>query len=181
MDDTCLHDFESHVAGKNARVRIYPDRIEWGQKGKVSKGKAALGAMTVGISLAATGVRTGGSTEMIPIKAITSVTTEKDGLRNYKVKLIASGNTVDMRVSKTEAEVVKDTLTRLMLGSHPTQQQPAVQTPAAPAPMPEPAPSPVASAPDPIEQIKKLGELRDAGLMTDDEFTEKRNELLNRM
>ena len=46
------------------------------------------------------------------------------------------------------------------------------------------APVPVSSPQgetDPVEQIKKLGELKDAGLMSEDEFIEKRNELLGRM
>ena len=34
---------------------------------------------------------------------------------------------------------------------------------------------------DPIEQIKKLRELKDAGLMSEDEFIEKRDELLGRL
>jgi hypothetical protein len=39
----------------------------------------------------------------------------------------------------------------------------------------------VAAAPDIPEQIKKLGELRDQGLLTDDQFEAKRDELLSRM
>ncbi|MBD0862459.1 SHOCT domain-containing protein [Gordonia sp. zg691] len=41
-----------------------------------------------------------------------------------------------------------------------------------------------ASAPaqvDAIEQIRKLGELRDAGILTEDEFTQKKSEILSRM
>ena len=34
---------------------------------------------------------------------------------------------------------------------------------------------------DPIEQIRRLGELRDEGLLTDDEFELKKNELLGRL
>jgi hypothetical protein len=34
---------------------------------------------------------------------------------------------------------------------------------------------------DIVEEIKRLGELREAGLLTDDEFTAKKTELLNRM
>lgn len=34
---------------------------------------------------------------------------------------------------------------------------------------------------DPIEQIKKLAELKDAGLLTDEEFTSKKQDLLARM
>ena len=34
---------------------------------------------------------------------------------------------------------------------------------------------------DPLEQIRKLGELRDAGVLTDEEFDTKKGELLDRM
>lgn len=51
-----LHEFTSHIQGKNAQVRIYPDRIEWEQKRGVSGGKLTAGVMTAGLSLLATGV-----------------------------------------------------------------------------------------------------------------------------
>lgn len=105
---TALMKFTSHIAGKNASVSIYEDRIEWEQKGRMTATRVLTGAaLVVG--------RKGGGTEMIPIRQITSVTTRKDGLTNWAVRVITSGNTVDMRVSKAEAEQVKTTLTRLML------------------------------------------------------------------
>lgn len=106
---TALMEFTSHIAGKNARVAIYNDRIEWEQQGKVSALKVASGAALFA------GARKGGSSEMIPIRAITSVTTKKDGMRNHAVSIITGGNTIDMRVSKSEADEIKSTLTRLML------------------------------------------------------------------
>lgn len=104
-----LMTFTSHIAGKNADVSIYEDRVEWEQKGRVTATRVLTGAALIGHA------RKGGSTEMIPIRHITSVTTKKDGLTNWAVSIITSGNTVDMRVSKAEAEQVKQTLTRLML------------------------------------------------------------------
>jgi len=53
--------------------------------------------------------------------AISSVTVERDGFRQA-VKVICSGNTVDFRVGKGEAEGIKQTLVDLMLGKHPFQQ-----------------------------------------------------------
>ncbi|MBA3782398.1 MAG: hypothetical protein H0X12_11180 [Nocardioides sp.] len=107
---TALMNFKSHIAGKNADVSIYPDRIEWEQQGRITATRLLTGAALV------TGARKGGSSEMIPIRAITSVTTKKDGLRNHAVSIITGGNTIDMRVSKGEADQIKQTLTRLMLG-----------------------------------------------------------------
>jgi len=37
------------------------------------------------------------------------------------------------------------------------------------------------SAPDALDQLRKLGELRDAGVLTDDEFNAKKAELLGRI
>ena len=38
-----------------------------------------------------------------------------------------------------------------------------------------------AAAPDPADQLRKLGELRDAGLLSEDEFAQKKQQLLDRM
>lgn len=105
---SALMEFTSHIAGKNARVAIHPDRIEWEREGRITATRALGGALLTG------SLRKGGATEMMPIRAITSVTTRKDGLRNYAVSVIAAGNTIDMRVSKDEAEQIKATLLRLM-------------------------------------------------------------------
>jgi len=43
-----------------------------------------------------------------------------------------------------------------------------------------PAPS-VPTGDDPIAQIRKLGELRDAGILSDEEFTAKKTDILSRM
>ena len=80
-----LMEFTSHIQGKNAKVAIYPDRIEWEREGRITATRALGGALLTG------SLRKGGSTEMIPIKAVTSVTTRKDGLRNYAVSIIAAG------------------------------------------------------------------------------------------
>jgi hypothetical protein len=65
-------------------------------------------------------------------------------------------------------------------------QQSATGT-AAPAAQPQPdatsAPTPAAASlpvlsDDAYDQLKKLGELRDAGILTDDEFQAKKNQIL---
>ena len=106
---SALMSFKSHIAGKNADVTIYPDRIEWEQQGRITATRALGGALLTG------SLRKGGASEMIPIRSLTSVTTSKDGLTNYKVTLIAPGNTIEMRVPKGVAEQVKSTVTGLML------------------------------------------------------------------
>lgn len=101
--------YRSHIAGKNAELRLYPDRVEWEVESKVSGGKVLLGAMTAGLSLAATGVKTrkGAGVEMIPMRHVTSVVTRRDSMLNDVVSIVAAGNTVDVRVSKREAEEIR--------------------------------------------------------------------------
>jgi hypothetical protein len=45
----------------------------------------------------------------------------------------------------------------------------------------EPASSSPATATDPIDQLRRLGELRDAGIVTEEEFTAKKAEILSRL
>jgi hypothetical protein len=107
-----IHSFTSHVAGKNARVSIFPDRVEW-VRGGVSAGKVTAGLLTGGLSMLATGVRNK-DTDMIPVKAITSVSTKKE-LMNTTVNVVAAGSVIGFRVSHSEAAKVKSTLQHLMV------------------------------------------------------------------
>lgn len=112
-----LLQFTSHIAGKNAQVTIYPTHVEWERAGKFGALQAGAAMATMGASLATKSGRAGSKgagSEMIPIKSISSVTTRKDGFTNWAVSIIASGNTIDMRVSREEAEQIKATLLRLM-------------------------------------------------------------------
>lgn len=106
-----LLSFTSHINGKNARVQVFPDRVEWTRAG-LSGGKMLAGAMTMGLSVLATGVRNK-DTEMIPVRAITSVTSKK-GMGNTTVTVITAGNTIDFRIGHGEADRLKSTLLQLM-------------------------------------------------------------------
>ena len=178
MEQQSLMQFKSHIEGKNADVLVYPDRIEWAREGHLgTRGKLALGAMTAGLSLLKTGVsgKQRGS-EVIPVRSMTSVTTERNGLRFTKVRVVCSGNTIDFRVGHEEAQRVKDLLTSLMLGSHPAQQRGNMDRDQS-----LPAVDPATGGDDVMEQIAKLGQLRDAGLLTEEEFSAKKADLLGRL
>jgi hypothetical protein len=110
---SALLEFTSHINGKNAKVQVFPDRLEWTRAG-LSGGKMLAGAMTLGLSTLATGVRNKDS-EMIPVRAITSVTSKK-GMTNTTVSVITSGNTIDFKISHSEANRLKATLLQLMAG-----------------------------------------------------------------
>lgn len=184
MEQHPLYVFTSHIDGKNAKVSLYPDRLEWARPRSMSGGKLLMGTLTGGASLLATGVKDNksGGTEMIPVKMMTSVSVARDGMLNSKVLVTVSGNVVDFRVSHAEAKTIKEHLTQLILGTHTTQQQAA---PAAPAPAPHYTPpvSPAAAPAhtDPMAQLTQLGQLRDAGILSQAEFDAKKSEILARM
>lgn len=162
------YSFTSHIDGKNARVDIYPDRIEWERKA-VSGGKVAAGILTLGVSTLATGIR-GKNTEMIPIKSITSVTSKKGAGLNTVVSLASSGGVIEFRTSHKEAAIVKDYIQQLMLwdpGAATLTQVPPVET--APA------------SPDFGAQLQQLKGLLDAGVLTQEEYDAKKTEILARM
>jgi hypothetical protein len=96
--NTPIHTFTSHVQGKNATVNIYQDRIEW---------ERPRGLLRIG--------NTGA--EMIPVRSISSIRTERDGFINTKVQVVTTGNTIDFRVSHAAAKEVADIIRRLMLES----------------------------------------------------------------
>jgi hypothetical protein len=110
---SALLEFTSHINGKNAKVQVFPDRLEWSRAG-LSGGKMLAGVATMGLSMLATGVRNK-DTEMIPIRAITSVTSKK-GMANTTVSVITSGNTIDFKIGHSEASKLKATLLQLMAG-----------------------------------------------------------------
>jgi hypothetical protein len=101
--------------------------------------------------------------EVTPVKSVTSVQAKKDGIRT-KVTVYASGNTIEFRFGHQEANRFKTAITDLILAK-PEAAAPTTAVPAL----------------DPVDQIKKLGELRDQGLLTPEEFEAKETDLLNRM
>lgn len=92
--------FKSHIDGKNADVMIHPDRIEW-----------ALEAPRLAVFKKQRG------SEMIPINRISSVATQKDGLRFTVVRVITTGNTIEFRVGHGQAQEIKALLSSLMLAA----------------------------------------------------------------
>ena len=193
---TLIYSFTSHILGKNARARVYDTHVEWERPRGVSSAKITAGIMTGGLSMLATGVKNGKSgTEMIPIKNISSVITKRDGMMNSIVQFVTSGNTLDMRVSHAEAAKVKDLVQRLMLGEpvdtidpqsfNSTGTSRLTSAPqAAPElvtiPVAEPEPAPVVQQ-DVMAALHQLGSLRDAGILTPEEFEAKKADLLARI
>ena len=89
------------------------------------------------------------------------------------------GNVARVAVASGTATAVRNRVSRRQSERWAEQgeSQPAYLQPeqAAAAP-PQAAPAP---APDPIEQLTKLGELRDNGVLTEEEFAAQKAKLLN--
>lgn len=174
-----LLSFVSHIDGKNARVHVWPDRVEWDRKGWMGAGtKAGLAVMTAGMSYLATGVSRKQSTEVIPVKSITSVTTKRGMGLQTKLTVITSGNTIEMRIAHREADEVRAVLMQLVAGNHPSQLAPKTAQVSTP---PASQSGAMASQPDAAAQLQQLASLRDAGILTADEFMAKKTEILARM
>ncbi len=101
----------SHVQGKNAQVFVFPDRLEWVQKGSAAARWTAA-TVTLGASLLA-GKKE--AREVIPVRMITNVSAKRDGLRNSAVTVTSAGGSVDFRVSHSEAQQLQSTLLHLMM------------------------------------------------------------------
>jgi Short C-terminal domain len=107
-----LMEFTSHIEGRNAKVAIYDDRIEWGRDRITLVGKRR-------------------DTNMIPVRQIQGVTTHRAGMLYTVVKVATAADTVEFRVSKPQADQIKATITGLMLGGGSTSPGPAAPVSAA--------------------------------------------------
>jgi hypothetical protein len=107
------------------------------------------------------------TSEDFPMDKVSSVQWAS-GMVMGKVTIFASGNKSEItNVNKEDGKEIVDKIRHLL-------SAPREQTPLRPAASPPPAA-------DPIEQLKRLGELRDAGVLTPEEFDAKKADLLGRM
>jgi len=105
--------------------------------------------------------RKGRGTEVIPIDKISSVSTRKTMVWTH-VNVIASGQTIEFKSNEWMGPALKAKILELVNA-------------------PKSSPSAVAAAPDPAEQLAKLAELHKAGVLTDEEFSTKKAELLKKI
>ena len=144
----------SHDPGRNAEVTLFHDRVERiKQRSRLSVSSAHQ------------------DVEITPIKSVTSVQTRKDGFYT-KVIVYAAGNEIEFRFRHDGAKIFREAIQELMLAGTPLAQ-PAQAVPAPAAH--------VDVEPDAAEQIKKLADLRDSGILTEEEFQAKKAELLARI
>jgi hypothetical protein len=173
--------FESETAGKRVVVQIFRDRVEWVSRVGVSAGKITAGILTGGLSLAVTGVGKGSygaggtaGSETILMTAVTRVASAKNGSRTV-VSITTPSGVLPLRLNHHDAEQVLRTLNVLIANAarEIAQVAPFVVQVTAPATAPPRAPAPATpiSALDSVAQIAKLAELRQAGFLSDAEFT----------
>jgi hypothetical protein len=113
------------------------------------------------------------TTEDFPYSKISSIQWSS-GMMMGKVTVFVSGNKAEItQVDKGAGKEMVDTVRARIANLVNTQAQ-AVETQAASAPTPPPDV-------DPIEQLKKLGELHQAGVLTSEEFEAKKAEMLRRL
>lgn len=110
------------------------------------------------------GKRRGGfELESFPYEHISSFEQGRT-LMGSTIRMFASGNTVEVKYvndRRAMAELVSAVKSRMGRGGAP--------------------PPPAAGSPDLLDGIRKLGELRDAGLLTEEEFQAQKAELLSRI
>jgi hypothetical protein len=104
----------------------------------------------------------GKGTEVIPISRISSVTTRKTSFITEHVQITTSGQVIDFHSSPWVASTLKQTILDLMLTNTNVNEK--------------------AEGPSQVkEQLLQLAELHQAGILTDDEFSNKKADLLKRI
>ncbi len=107
---------------------------------------------------------TGFDLEVFPYENISSIEMGKN-LMGHHISLFASGNKVEMKwINKGEVQLFLNTVKSRISDVHGAR---------------EPASS--RETVDPIEQLRKLGELQEAGVITQVEFETKKKEMLERI
>jgi Short C-terminal domain len=92
--------------------------------------------------------------------------------------IAGTASAVSGRVQRRQAERYASRDAQIYADRSMAYQQDMAQQ--APPPMPAPAPAPAAAPQvDIITQLKELGELRDSGVLTEDEFAAQKAKLLN--
>ena len=110
------------------------------------------------------------TSEDFPLEKITSIQWST-GLLLGKMTVFASGNKAEINnVQMKDGKVITDAVRARIASGGPSTSQP-----------PAPRSTTAAQGPDVYEQLKKLSELHTAGILTDEEFTAKKQRLLDQI
>jgi hypothetical protein len=115
--------------------------------------------------------------EDFPLDKVSSVQWSS-GMVMGSLTIFASGNKADIdQMNKKDGKQIADAVRARLARSTPAARPsapPLHQAPLQPA-------APTANTPDVYEQLRKLGELRDLGVVTPEEFEQKKRDLLSRI
>lgn len=140
---------------KGMNVSVFADRAEW------------------------SGANTGGLAKRASIAELTSVKTDKMlqaafvGTAARLALTTKSGERIEWNIEAPKILAMKALLQELIAGDHPDQR---------PRQLAQQVKEPSAiSAADPLELLKQLAQLRDSGIISDEEFAAKKSEILGRI
>lgn len=140
----------SRADGKNATIRVYPDRIEWIKETSIS-------------SLP----RPSNEPPVIPLSTVTAVRAKNDGPLFSKVVLRTDLGTFVFRMYSPQAVQVRDAIAGLLAAG-----------PIAPFEVAAPVPAAGDEAPGPAsDYLRQLETLRDDGMLSPEEFEAARAQL----
>lgn len=147
--------FVGHVNGREAEVAVHEDRVEW----HAIAPEAPEGEQLTGRRAAR---RARNESGCLVLSSVSSVTVWRATAARAVVGVTATDNAHEFRIAHEHATALADELTRGMLA-------------AAAAPSGSLIPAPRAAAED---QVRMLGVLYAAGLLSTEQFDAERNELL---
>jgi hypothetical protein len=157
----CLLHVKSHDAGKNADIYVFADRIERvKQARKLSPSKAHRDA------------------ETIPMRSIGSVQTKKENMRFTHVWVTTVGQPISFRVAHGDAQRLRDLISQLVLNREAGLATAALAAASPAVPTAAPPSAAAESRLSVADELKKLAELRDAGVLSAEEFGAQKAKLL---
>jgi hypothetical protein len=107
------------------------------------------------------------ASSVIPIKMIQGVSTARKGVRFTAVVVATAGSSVEFHVVANDAENIKNTIRNLMLNGPAATPAPIAVHVAAPATS---SPAPATTSSSLADELVKLVQLRDTGVLTPQEF-----------
>jgi len=103
--------------GEPAKVRVSTERLFISTTGGVSAWKAFLGAATLGLSTAVTGINAGTGGDLdIPVSAVSAAVITKTGLAYSTIKLLIGGDSVEFGLASIACKAVVDTINAAVSG-----------------------------------------------------------------
>lgn len=106
----------SHIAGKNATVRLYASRVEWERGAGLGLSTESGSKWKSGMAHVANALTSKKrESESLPLRSISHVGSKRDGMIWTKVVLTTSAGDVELRCTHADAKRFVSEVQRLML------------------------------------------------------------------